>query len=109
VAECDAANADIPAIPGGGTERLAMMSPSAADDGGFVAMADVATAAGLAGMGDDYRLIGGIAVMLHVQRLGIDVPLRPGAPQVVMSKSAVVEVAGAEKLPVRAVWAVRGL
>jgi hypothetical protein len=27
-------------------------------------------------MGDDYRLIGGIAVMLHVQRLGIDVPLR---------------------------------
>lgn len=77
MAERDVApNADIAAIRGGSTERLVMMSPSAADDGAFVAMADVATAAGLAGMGDDYRLIGGIAVMLHVQRLGIDVPLR---------------------------------
>jgi hypothetical protein len=74
-----------------------MTSPSAADDGGFVAMADVATAAGLAGMGDDYRLIGGIAVMLHVQRLGIEVPLRRtgdadfGVPPHVLSSRRLVE------------------
>src|ERR1039458_8606747 len=67
---------DILAVSGGGTDRLVMMSPSAADDGGFVAMADVTRAAGLADMGADYRLLGGIAVMLHIQRLGIDVPLR---------------------------------
>ena len=67
---------DILAASGGGTDRLVMMSPSAADDGGFIAMADVTRAAGLAGMGADYRLLGGIAVMLHIQRLGIDMPLR---------------------------------
>ena len=67
---------DILAASGGGTDRLVMMSPSAADDGGFIAVADVTRAAGLAGMGADYRLLGGIAVMLHIQRLGIDVPLR---------------------------------
>jgi len=41
---------DILAVSGDGTERLVMMSPSAADDGGFVAMADVTRAAGLADM-----------------------------------------------------------
>ncbi len=64
------------AVSGAGTDRLVMMSPSAADDGGFVAMADVTRAARLADMGADYRLVGGIAVMLHILRLGIDVPLR---------------------------------
>jgi hypothetical protein len=67
---------DILAVTGDGTDRLVMSSPSAADDGGFVAMADVTRAAALADLGDDYRLLGGIAVMLHIQRLGIDVPLR---------------------------------
>jgi hypothetical protein len=28
------------------------------------------------GNGDDYRLIGSVAVMLHIQRLGLDLPLR---------------------------------
>src|ERR1019366_270929 len=53
---------DILAVSGDGPERLVMMSPSAADDGGFVAMADVTRAAGLAEMGADYRLLGGIGV-----------------------------------------------
>src|ERR1039458_2482578 len=60
---------DTQAVSGGGTDRLVMMSPSAADDGGFVAMADVTRAAGLADMGADYRLPGGIAVTLHNQSL----------------------------------------
>lgn len=61
---------------GGDPTSVVMTSPSAADDGGFVAIADVSSAATRAGVGDDYRLVGGTAVMLHVQRLGIDVPLR---------------------------------
>lgn len=32
-----------------------------------------------AGAADDYRLIGGVAVMLHVERLGLDLPLRATA------------------------------
>ncbi|MGO8874572.1 MAG: hypothetical protein ACLQNG_02235 [Acidimicrobiales bacterium] len=88
---------DILAVSGGGTDRLVMMSPSAADDGGFVAMADVTRAAGLADLGDDYRLLGGIAVMLHIQRLGIDVPLRRtgdadfGVPPLVLKSGRLVE------------------
>jgi hypothetical protein len=45
-------------------------------DGGYVAMCDVATAIERAELGDAYRLIGGIAVMLHVERSGVDVPVR---------------------------------
>ena len=88
---------DILAVSGGGTDRLVMMSPSAADDGGFVAMADVTRAAGLAEMGADYRLLGGIAVMLHILRLGIDVPLRRtgdadfGVPPHVLKSGRLVE------------------
>ena len=88
---------EILAVSGDGTNRLVMMSPSAADDGGFVAMADVTRAAGLADMGADYRLLGGIAVMLHIQRLGIDVPLRRtgdadfGVPPHVLKSGRLVE------------------
>ena len=56
--------------------RTLLASASAADDGGLIAVADVAKAAALAGVGDRCRLFGGIAVMLHVLRLGLDLPLR---------------------------------
>ena len=56
--------------------RTVLTSASAADDGGLIAVADVAKAAALAGVGDRCRLFGGIAVMLHVLRLGLDLPLR---------------------------------
>lgn len=45
-------------------------------DGGFVATADITRALETAGVSDSYRLIGGITVMLHVQRLRLDLPLR---------------------------------
>jgi hypothetical protein len=45
-------------------------------DGGFVAIADVSEAMTAIGAPTDYRLIGGVAVLLHVQRLGLDLPLR---------------------------------
>ncbi len=45
-------------------------------DGGFTAIADVTKAMTTAGAADDYRLIGGVTVMLHVQRLGLDLRLR---------------------------------
>src|ERR1700722_3786373 len=58
------------------TPRMVLGSASAADDGGFIAVADVAKAAALAGIGNGYRLFGGVAVTLHVLRLGLDLPLR---------------------------------
>ena len=45
-------------------------------DGGFIAIADVADAMVEVGATEDYRLIGGVAVLLHIQRLGLDLPLR---------------------------------
>lgn len=57
------------------TRRVVLASFSAAMDGSFVAIADVSGAME-AGAADDYRLIGGVAVMLHVQRLRLDLPLR---------------------------------
>jgi hypothetical protein len=59
------------------TERpVILASLSAAMDGGFVAIADISNAMTAIGAPDDYRLIGGVAVLLHVQRLGLDLPLR---------------------------------
>ncbi len=58
------------------SERVVLASLSAAMDGGFTAIADVSAAMNAAGAADDYRLIGGVTVMLHVQRLGLDLPLR---------------------------------
>lgn len=57
-------------------QRVMLASMSAAMDGSFVAIADVSAAMEAAAATDDYRLIGGVAVMLHVQRLGLDLPLR---------------------------------
>ena len=45
-------------------------------DGKFTAIHDVSSAMSAVGSADDYRLIGGVSVMLHVQRLGLDLPLR---------------------------------
>lgn len=55
---------------------VVLPSLSAAMDGGFTAIHDVSEAMSTAGAADDYRLIGGVAVMLHVQRLELDLPLR---------------------------------
>ena len=53
-----------------------LASLSAAMDGGFIAIADVADAMSEIGATTDHRLIGGVAVLLHIQRLGLDLPLR---------------------------------
>lgn len=45
-------------------------------DGGFTAIHDVSSAMSAVGAQGDYRLIGGVSVMLHVQRLELDLPLR---------------------------------
>jgi hypothetical protein len=58
------------------TPKVVLTSLSAAMDGGFTAIADVSAAMAAAGAADDYRLIGGVTVMLHIGRLGLDVPLR---------------------------------
>lgn len=58
------------------TERVVLPSLSAAMDGGFTAITDVAAAMANSGTTDQHRLIGGVAVMLHVQRLRLDLPLR---------------------------------
>ena len=43
---------------------------------GFMAISDVSQAMASAGAEEDYRLIGGVSVMLHIHRLGLDLPLR---------------------------------
>lgn len=53
-----------------------LSSLSAAMDGGFTAIHDVSSALSEVGAAEDYRLIGGVSVMLHVQRLELDLPLR---------------------------------
>jgi hypothetical protein len=58
------------------SSRVVLPSLSVAMDGGFTAIADVCQAMTTVGASDDYRLIGGVAVMLHIQRLELDVPLR---------------------------------
>ena len=59
-----------------GQRPVLLTSLSAAMDGGFTAISDVSQALGEVGASDHYRLIGGVSVMLHIQRLGIDLPLR---------------------------------
>ena len=57
-------------------QPVTLASLSAAMDGGFIAIADVADVMAKVGATADYRLIGGVAVLLHIQRLGLDLPLR---------------------------------
>lgn len=70
------------------TRPVVLPSLSAAMDGGFTAIADVSAAMAASGTDEQHRLIGGVAVMLHVQRLALDLPLRAtgdadfGVPQV---------------------------
>ena len=61
------------------TDRLTVASLSAAMDGGLTAIADVAAVLDRAGKLDDGRLIGGVAVLLHQQRLVVDLHLRATA------------------------------
>jgi hypothetical protein len=66
-------------------------------DGALVAIADVVGALRAIGADDDYRLIGGVAVLLHVQRLGLDLPLRAtgdadiGVPPALLRDAALAE------------------
>ncbi|MEI2817256.1 MAG: hypothetical protein V9E99_12515 [Microthrixaceae bacterium] len=57
-------------------QRLILASLSRAMDGGLTAIAEVTQILRDAGQLDRSRLIGGVAVLLHQQRLGIDLPLR---------------------------------
>ncbi len=57
-------------------EAVTLASLSGAMDGGFVGVADVAGVMGNIGAMREPRLVGGLTVMLHVQRLRLDLPLR---------------------------------
>ena len=76
-------------------------------DGGFIAIVDVADAMAEVRATEDYRLIGGVAVLLHIQRLGLDLPLRAtgdadfGVPPHLLREAALVpaiEARGYEKV-----------
>ena len=58
---------------------LAVASSSAAMDDGFTGIADVSAALAAIGASDGWRVIGGVAVMLHQQRLALDLPIRSTA------------------------------
>lgn len=66
-------------------------------DGGLTAIADVSNALTAVGAASDYRLIGGVTVVLHVQRLGLDLPLRAtgdadiGVPPTLLREPELVE------------------
>lgn len=76
---------------------VVLASLSAAMDGGFTAIADVATAMAASGAMDQHRLIGGVAVMVHIERQGLDLPLRAtgdadfGVPPHVLRRPDLVE------------------
>ena len=58
------------------TKNLKVSSLSAAMDGGLTAIADVSAVLAEAGATDQSRLIGGVTVVLHQQRLALDLALR---------------------------------
>jgi hypothetical protein len=58
------------------TDRLALGSLSGAMDGGLTAIAEVAQILSDSNMLEHSRLIGGVTVLLHQKRLGVDLPLR---------------------------------
>ena len=60
----------------GAPQRIVYLSDSNAVDGALFAIADVSSAMEETGLGTKYRVVGGIAVMLHVLRTGVDVPVR---------------------------------
>lgn len=59
--------------------RIVLVSLSLAMDGGFTAVNDVSRAMEAADATAGSRLIGGMAVLMHVQRLDLDLPLRSTA------------------------------
>lgn len=65
-----------PAVDAGPTSRMLFPSESLATDGGLIAISDVSEALHRTGHGSDYRVLGGIAVMLHVLRTGAELPIR---------------------------------
>jgi hypothetical protein len=75
---------------------VVLPSLSGAMDGGFTAIADVSAAMPASGTTDQHRLIGGVAVMLHIQCLALDLPLRAtgdadfGVPPHVLRRTALV-------------------
>ena len=79
------------------TRPIVLSSLSAAMDGAFTAIADVSAAMAATGTTDQHRLIGGVAVMLHVRRLGLDASLRAtgdadfGVPPHVLRKPELVD------------------
>jgi hypothetical protein len=56
--------------------RILFPSESLATDGGLIAITDVSEAMTETGLESDYRVVGGIAVMLHVLRTGANIPIR---------------------------------
>src|SRR5664280_1507039 len=56
--------------------RILFPSESLATDGGLIAITDVSEAMSETGLESDYRVVGGIALMLHVLRTGVDTPIR---------------------------------
>jgi hypothetical protein len=60
----------------GPPSRILFPSESLATDGGLIAITDVSEAMSDTGLESDYRVVGGIAVMLHVLRTGVDIPIR---------------------------------
>ena len=58
------------------SRQIQLLSESLATDGGLIAIADVSEAMRDAGLELGYRVVGGIAVMLHVLRTGVDIPIR---------------------------------
>jgi hypothetical protein len=56
--------------------RILSPSESLATNGGLIAVTDVSQAMSDTGLESDYRVVGGIAVMLHVLRTRVDIPIR---------------------------------
>jgi hypothetical protein len=89
------------------TDRLALGSLPAAMDGGLTAIAEVAEILGDSNMLEQSRLIGGVTVLFHQQRLGVDLPLRAtgdadfGVPPILLRERelvAAVEARGYKKV-----------
>src|ERR1035437_2840641 len=78
--------------------RILFPSESLATDGGLIAITDVCEAMSDTGLESDYRVVGGIAVMLHVLRTGADIPIRStgdadyGVPRVLTEGKLVREI-----------------
>jgi hypothetical protein len=56
--------------------QILFPSESLATDGGLIAITDVSEAMSDTGLESDYRVVGGSAVMLHILRTGVDIPIR---------------------------------